>query len=357
MGGTGGSAKGAGAATGGASGSNSGGVNSLSAADCTNVVTTPCFSAPGGAGAGAAGSNPGSIGIGVSGGAGGAGTAWAVNGLTYGGGGGGSTRHPYSQPLASRSGGAGGAGGGAAGSLANGVSGTDGLGGGGGGGRGNGDWVPGESNAGTGGAGGRGTVVVRYLIPTPPAAPSLTGAPTSPTTETSASLGFTGDSGATFLCSIDGGTFTACTSPTTAGPLTNGPHSFAVKAVKDGLEGPAATASWTVQAPLCTPRPTPPTPTVSVTVSRRQSNRWVMNAGSVFSTGGDQRGCAQILTIQVSSDLTKPLDSLAHPTVASFANGILVWTGSDVSRNGKQPRWMRVGNRIGRWSGWVQVTQ
>jgi CSLREA domain-containing protein len=46
--------------------------------------------------------------------------------------------------------------------------------------------------------------------------------------------------GSTFTCSVDGGAFTACTSPKALGPLPEGPHTFAVKA-KDGTNNEDAT--------------------------------------------------------------------------------------------------------------------
>ena len=434
-GGAGGSAKGAGAAAGGASGSNSGGVNSRSAADCANVVTTPCFSAPGGAGAGAAGSNPGFAGIGVSGGAGGAGAVWAVNGLTYGGGGGGSTRHPYSQPTASRSGGAGGAGGGAAGSLGNGVSGTDGLGGGGGGGRGNGDWVPGESNAGAGGAGGLGVVVVRYLIPpaapvisfplngstsntnaltfnqtagltykckidagalttctspldvsgltdgtrtvdvyaynsagnlspagsvtwtrdaTPPAAPVISGAPAAPTSNTSQTFTFTKENNTTAQCSLDGGAFTACSSPLTYEGLSRGSHTLKIKVTDTaGNVGPEASASWTVVAPPpCSP-PTVTKPTIELIKGVAYFD-WAVRANGRPGNNDARPACA-LMTLQVSQSTSMPSATVPQKPF-KIADGVFTYSSFVITRVGvPAPRWVRVGNRVGQWSAWTQT--
>ncbi|MEI6446809.1 MAG: Ig-like domain-containing protein [Actinomycetes bacterium] len=198
---------------------------------------------------------------------------------------------------------------------------------------------------------------------TPPPAPTITTRPSATTTSTSATIGFSGsgEPGATFECKIDGGAWGPCPSnPFTLDSLAVGSHTVQIRETDAvGNVGPAATVNWTVQALTpapCSPRPTPPTPTQSVTVTRVRGNLWRMNAGAVFNTGGDTRGCAQILTVQVSTAANKPSSSVQRPLAISYANGILAWTGSSVERASvAKPRWMRVENRIGRWSGWVQV--
>jgi ELWxxDGT repeat protein len=53
-----------------------------------------------------------------------------------------------------------------------------------------------------------------------------------PTTDTTPTFGFSSnDSGAGFECRVDGGTFAACTSPTTTGELSPGAHTFSVRAI------------------------------------------------------------------------------------------------------------------------------
>lgn len=72
-----------------------------------------------------------------------------------------------------------------------------------------------------------------------------------------------------FLCSLDGGPFTDCTSPSTTAPLIDGKHSFKVKAVDaaGNADRTPAKASWTLdtQAPQTSiiTAPTNPTSTTS----------------------------------------------------------------------------------------------
>jgi hypothetical protein len=82
---------------------------------------------------------------------------------------------------------------------------------------------------------------------TAPSEPSLSGPP-AVTGSTSASLSFAdAEPSATFLCSLDGGSFSSCSSPVDLAGLGEGLHVFAVKA-RDlaGNEGLAATRAWTV---------------------------------------------------------------------------------------------------------------
>jgi hypothetical protein len=75
----------------------------------------------------------------------------------------------------------------------------------------------------------------------------LSGKPAAKTNSTSASIGFTGEANAAFTCSVDGGAYSACTSPKALSGLAAGAHSLSVKATDQaGNTSTAATASWTV---------------------------------------------------------------------------------------------------------------
>ncbi len=67
---------------------------------------------------------------------------------------------------------------------------------------------------------------------TPPAAPVVEGGPQNPSTARIASFTFQGDGddGGSFHCRLDAGAYEPCVSPKTYSGLTDGDHSFTVKA-------------------------------------------------------------------------------------------------------------------------------
>jgi large repetitive protein len=97
---------------------------------------------------------------------------------------------------------------------------------------------------------------------TAPPRPVITSSPTKSTNQTSASFSFTDtEGGVIFLCKLDTATFSACSSPITyPGPLSDGTHSFSVKAQDAaGNQSAAATYTWTVDTIV------PPTPVITST--------------------------------------------------------------------------------------------
>jgi hypothetical protein len=98
-----------------------------------------------------------------------------------------------------------------------------------------------------------------------PPAPTVTSGPADPTNQTSANFTFTdSNASATFLCSLDGATFTACTSPKSyAGPLAAGDHNFKVQAKVGTGTSSATEYRWKIDltppaAPSITAKPTNP---------------------------------------------------------------------------------------------------
>jgi hypothetical protein len=127
-----------------------------------------------------------------------------------------------------------------------------------------------------------------------PAAPALTSTPTNPTNSTSASFSFTGEASGTFQCQLDGGGFSACTSPKAYTGLGAGSHTFQVHQTDAaGNSGPNATHSWTIdttapQTTIDVAPPDPSTPDVSFDFSSSEG-------GSTFECeldGGGFTACS-----------------------------------------------------------------
>jgi len=80
-----------------------------------------------------------------------------------------------------------------------------------------------------------------------PSAPTLSGEPSSPTQNTGATIGFSGEADATFECSTDSGAWESCTDSVVLTDLADGSHSVGVRQTDlAGNTSTAATASWTV---------------------------------------------------------------------------------------------------------------
>ena len=114
---------------------------------------------------------------------------------------------------------------------------------------------------------------------TAPAAPAITSGPTGTTGGGGGTFTFTGEAGASFECRLDAGAWAACTSPKTYGTLTDGSHTFDVRAV-DGAGNTGATASrtWTVDA-------TAPVIGTTFPAAGGRYNDTKYNAGCVPTTG------------------------------------------------------------------------
>ncbi len=111
---------------------------------------------------------------------------------------------------------------------------------------------------------------------TPPPAPSINSAPTDPSNSSNASFSFSDSEGGVGLqCQLDGGGFSACTSPASYSGLGDGPHTFDVQAI-DAAGNVSGTSSygWTIDTLA------PPTPSVD---SGPPNPSTVSNASFTFS--------------------------------------------------------------------------
>jgi Bacterial TSP3 repeat len=109
--------------------------------------------------------------------------------------------------------------------------------------------------------------------PAPPPPPDTTApdttissGPTGTTTSTSASFDFAStESGSSFQCKLDSGSWSSCSGPKSYGSLALGNHTFSVKAT-DGAgntDASPATRSWTLEAPAPPPDTTAPETTIT----------------------------------------------------------------------------------------------
>jgi hypothetical protein len=127
-----------------------------------------------------------------------------------------------------------------------------------------------------------------------PLAPTITAFPPNPSNSTAPSFSFAGEAGATFACAIDGGAFTACTSPKPYSGLATGSHTFQVRQTDTaGNAGPAASYTWMIDTtPPAAPSITANPP--ALTSSTSASFSFTGEAGASFSCqldGGAFTGC------------------------------------------------------------------
>src|SRR6185295_18498953 len=99
---------------------------------------------------------------------------------------------------------------------------------------------------------------------------TIDSGPSGPTASTSASFAFSSDEpGSTFECKLDAGSFASCSSPQNYSSLSQGAHTFTVRAIDaaGNQDASPATRSWTVDtvAPNTTIDSGPSGPTASST--------------------------------------------------------------------------------------------
>jgi hypothetical protein len=150
---------------------------------------------------------------------------------------------------------------------------------------------------------------------TAPGQPSFTTTPKNPTSLTTASFAFTGEVGATFECSFDGGSFVACNAGTSAkSSLSEGAHSFTVRQTdragnRDG--GSERTyGPWTIAAAA--------TPTQTVSAGGTASSD-LTGAGATSSNP-----VVTAVTSPTGGDVT--ISSTSTPTTAAPATYSLLGT-------------------------------
>ena len=117
------------------------------------------------------------------------------------------------------------------------------------------------SACGGGGGGGGGGGTTPPAPDTTPPNTTISSGPANPTNETQASFAFTSsETGSSFECSLDGAAFATCASMDAYTGLTEGNHTFSVRATDSAgnTDGSPATADWVIDL-------TPPDTSISAT--------------------------------------------------------------------------------------------
>ena len=137
------------------------------------------------------------------------------------------------------------------------------------------------------------------------------------------------DAMATFECSLDAATFTPCTSPVTLNDLTNGAHSFQVRAVGTaGVDPSPATRAWTVDAiaPAVTLTSTPSNPSNDTT----PAFAFTASEAATFECsldGGAFAACNSPFDAPVLADGSRVFRVRATDTVGNRGNALaFAWT-------------------------------
>ncbi len=154
----------------------------------------------------------------------------------------------------------------------------------------------------------------------------IDSAPPAGTSSTSATFSFHANSAAaTFTCTLDGGTPTACTSPTAYAGLTEGSHTFSVYATVGGVKDPLpATSTWTVDT---TPPNAPDGFAATATSPFSVSLSWTAATDNLGVTGYDVfRDGAVLATIA-------PATGYTDTNVAGGSNHVYAVRARDVAGN------------------------
>jgi hypothetical protein len=174
------------------------------------------------------------------------------------------------------------------------------------------------------------TVTAHFVDIAPPDT-SITAHPDDPSNSADASFSFTStEAGSTFECQLDGGGFSACTSPRAYAGLVDGAHTFAVRAIDaaSNVDPTPASYSWTIDtiAPdtSITAHPDDPSNTTEVSFSFTSTE-----AGSTFECQLDGGGFSACTSPQAYTSLSngahtfdvRAIDAASNvdPTPASYS--------------------------------------
>jgi hypothetical protein len=171
---------------------------------------------------------------------------------------------------------------------------------------------------------------------TPPQT-SITGKPSTVTTATTAKFTFAAnESGSSFECKLDDGTWVACKSPMTYSEIEEGEHEFRVRAVDkaENVDGTPAAYEWEVETTPTTPPPTEPPPTTDCTTTASSASA-LTSALSSASPGAVlclADGSYAKLTLNASKAAPGVTVRAANPAGATIAGASLAGSNLTLAR-------------------------
>lgn len=77
-------------------------------------------------------------------------------------------------------------------------------------------------------------------------APAISSEPANPSNNASAGFSFSGGSGSSYQCKLDAGAYATCVSPYSPASLSQGSHTFSVRAVSGSGAGPVTSYTWSL---------------------------------------------------------------------------------------------------------------
>ncbi len=166
-------------------------------------------------------------------------------------------------------------------------------------------------------------------LDTTPPDTSITNGPAASTTSTSANFTFSSsESGSSFECKLDAGSYATCTSPKSYSGLGVGSHQFSVRA-KDGagnVDTTPATQNWTVEAVIPPPNeetPPPPADCTSTVTSTSAAQSAVSSAaaGSVICLANGSYGRVTLSANKAAPGVTLRAQNPGQATLESATVG------------------------------------
>nr|HEX4317278.1 Ig-like domain-containing protein [Kofleriaceae bacterium] len=176
-------------------------------------------------------------------------------------------------------------------------------------------------------AGNTGNASFTWVVDTTPPVVTITSGPANPTNSTSATFTFTSnDPAAALTCSLDSGTFAACSSPKTVTGLADGSHTFTVHATDTAGNVGSAAKTWTVDttAPVVTitSHPTNPSNSASATFAFTTTDGTLQ----CKLDGGAFAACSSPDTLTGLADGSHTFTVQATDTAGNVGSASFTWT-------------------------------